>query len=784
MIFSKKFVNEYIDIKDKNIKELAEEMTRVGNEYDEVGPLVNATKLVIGEVVECSLHPESDHLHITKINVGNEILDIVCGAPNMRNGIKVIVALPGAILPGGTIKESTIRGAKSNGMCCSLAELGLDKKFLTEKDINGIHELPLDAPVGEDAIKYLELDDEIINFELTSNRSDLLSVLGLAYEVGAIYNLKVKEPTSDYKEVEDNFKDNMTLSVETEASQVFLLGNATDVKITQSPAFIKNKLIASGIRPINNVVDISNYVMLETGQPLHFYDADKVGNCLKVRMSKERETLITLDNQERILTNDDIVICNKEKIIGLAGVMGGIDTEVTEDTKNILIESAQFDKTLVRRTSKRILRSEASSRFEKGIDVKRTYLAMERSKFLLEKYASAKISKDTIIYDKSDNKEKTVEITLNKINSVLGMNLTSNIVQDVFDRLGFMVEVKNETFHVNIPSRRLDINIEEDLIEEVGRIYGVENVEAHLPVVPSTPGYIDKYLRDIKIRLSSLGLNEVISYSLVSENNINKIPSDKEIIKVKEPLIEEKSILRQSLIPSLMEIYDYNKARNNKNVSIFEIGETFYKENDKYIQKDKLGILMSGLYINGVNNMIETDFYYIKGIIENLLNYLGYSKRYDFEILNTIKILHPYQSAQIIVNGQNIGFLGRIHPNIYKENVYICELDLTKLKEIKVGTIKHKEISKYPSIKKDLSFIFDKEVLSKDIIKDIKNCSSKILNSVNVYDEYKLNDTRSLTFTLTFLDEKETLTEEVVMKDFNKVIDTITTKYNAKLKNM
>ena len=784
MIFSKKFVNDYIDIKDKDIKEIAEEMTRIGNEYDEAGALINATKLVIGEVVECEMHPESDHLHVTKINVGTETLEIVCGAPNMRKGIKVIVALPGATLPSGTIKESTIRGAKSNGMCCSMAELGLDKKFLTDKDIKGIHELPEDAKIGEDALKYLGLDDEIINFELTSNRSDLLSAIGLAYELGAIYKLKVTEPTSEYKTVKDNFAKEMTLKVETEKVKLFLLGKASNVTITESPEFIKNRLIACGIRPINNVVDISNYIMLETGQPLHYYDADKVGTYLGVRMAKEGEKLQTLDGQERTLNSTDIIITNEKEAIGLAGVMGGLDTEVTENTKNILIESAQFDGTSIRKTSKRILRSEASSRFEKGIDIKRTYLAFERSKSLLEKYAQAQISEDTLEHKTYKTEEKTIKITLEKINSVLGMNLTTDIITDVFSRLGFNSAVIGTKFTVEVPSRRLDIAIEEDLIEEVGRIYGVDKVEAKLPVVESKPGHIDKYIRDIKIRLASLGLNEAITYSLTSETSLKIIPTEKEEIKVLEPMIEEKKYLRKSLIPSLMEIYEYNKARNNKDVNIFETGEVFYKENEEYVQNDHLGILMTGTYIDGVNNKINADYYYIKGIIENILDYLGYNKRYDFTIEQTIKNMHPYQTASIIVNGKNVGFLGRIHPSIYKDNVYISEINLTELRKIGVGNMKHKEISKYPSIKKDVSFIFDKEVLSKDIIKDIKNSSSKILNNVTVYDEYIIEETRSLTFALTFLDETGTLTEEEVMKEFNKIIDTITKKYNAKLKNM
>ena len=337
MKLSRKFVSDYIDIND-DINTIAEKMTGVGNEYDSAGKLINASNLVIGEVLECDMHPDSDHLHVCKVNVGTEVLQIVCGAPNVRKGLKVIVALPGAELPGGTIKKGVIRGVESNGMLCSIAELGLDHKFLKEEDINGIHELPKDAPVGEDPIKYLELDDEVIDFELTSNRGDLLSILGMAYELGAIYDEKVKDIDLSHKEGIGNIKDELELKVDTEACPLFLARKVVNVTIKESPTFIKNRLIASGIRPINNVVDISNYVMLETGQPLHYYDADRLGSTLGVRMANDNEELTTLDNQKRTLSNSDIVIYNNTGAIGLAGIMGGLSTEVENDTKNIVMK--------------------------------------------------------------------------------------------------------------------------------------------------------------------------------------------------------------------------------------------------------------------------------------------------------------------------------------------------------------------------------------------------------------------------------------------------------------
>ena len=325
------------------------------------------------------MHPDSDHLHVCKVNVGAQVLQIVCGAPNVRKGLKVIVALPGAKLPGGEIKKGNIRGVESNGMLCSIAELGLDSKFLKPEDKEGIHELPLEAEVGTDPIKFMKMDDEVIDFELTANRGDLLSILGMAYEIGAIYGTKVKDIDLNHSQSSEDINDSFKVEVNTENCSMFLAKKVENVVIKESPTFIKNRLMASGIRPINNVVDISNYVMLETGQPLHYYDADTLKGMLEVRMAKEGEKLTTLDDIERTLSQEDIVISDGQRAIGLAGVMGGLDTEITENTKNIIIESAIFDSVKIRKTSKEILRSEASTRFEKGLCPERTYMAIERS---------------------------------------------------------------------------------------------------------------------------------------------------------------------------------------------------------------------------------------------------------------------------------------------------------------------------------------------------------------------------------------------------------------------
>ena len=464
MKLSTNFVKDYIDIP-VDYKTLADDMTNVGNEYDSAEKLINATNLVIGEILECEMHPDSDHLHVCKVNVGSETLQIVCGAPNARVGIKVVVALVGAVLPGDfKIKASKIRGVESFGMMCSLEELGIEHKYLRPKDVEGIIELGENAVPGEDPVKYLQLDDEVIDFELTANRGDLLSILGMAHEIGAIYDKEVKPIDLSYTESSEKIDDKFNLDIKTEDCPLFLAKRVNNVVIKESPEWLRNRLIASGIRPINNVVDISNYVMLEVGQPLHFYDADKLGDTIVVRHANNDEKLMTLDEQERTLSESDIVIANKTEAIGLAGVMGGFSTEVTEDTKNILIESAIFDAVKIRLTSKKVLRSEASNRFEKGLDPKRTYMAIERSCNLLEKLADAEIVSGLIVHDKANKEDKEIDVTFEKINQVLGIEIPQNEVVGIFKRLGFETRVNENVLTVLVPSRRLDISIKEDLI--------------------------------------------------------------------------------------------------------------------------------------------------------------------------------------------------------------------------------------------------------------------------------------------------------------------------------
>ncbi len=817
MKLSTNFLKDYIDI-DVDVKTLAEDMTGVGNEYDEAGKLLNASNLKIGKVIECKMHPDSDHLHVCKVDVGNEILNIVCGAPNVREGLKVIVALDGAILPGITvkaggiiekedkprvIKKGMVRGVESNGMLCSMLELGLEHKYADDADKTGIHELPENSPIGEDPIKYMEMDDCVIDFDLTANRGDLLSILGMAYEVGAIYDKKVKDIDLSHGENKENINDSFKLEINTENCSMFLAKKVKNITIKESPTFIKNRLIASGIRPINNVVDISNYVMLETGQPLHFYDADTLNGMIEVRMAKNGENLKTLDGKEIVLSAEDIVISDGKRAIGLAGVMGGYDTEITEKTKNIIIESAIFDGIKIRKTSKEILRSEASSRFEKGLDPNRTYMAMERACKLLEEYAQGEIVGGIAKYDKENLDNRKIDITFENINNILGMNIAKKDVLDVFRRLGFDTIINGkkseykenekdleniEKITVSVPRRRGDISIKEDLIEEVGRIYGVDNIVGKLPEMPMKAGSYDKVTRGIRNKLVDLGLNETLSYILVNKKEAKYFTKDDtELVSLLDPMTEERNTLRHSILPSLLKIYENNKARSNKDVSIFEIGKAFYKKAEEYGEINKLAVLMSEEFYLGLNKK-QVNFYIIKGIAEEVLDYLGYGGRYSL-VIKEDKIpdeLHPGQSALISLNGDLVGIIGRIHPIIEKDEVYVFELDLDKILSKKVGKMKYKEISKFPSVKKDLAIVVDKTITSEEIMQNIKKAGGSSLSKIEVFDVYTGKGIdegkKSMAYSLTFERMDRTLTDEEINETLNKIIEMLGKKIGAELR--
>ena len=789
-MISLEWLNDYVDIENIDPKELAVQITKAGVNVEKV--ITNhIDNLTVGEVIECENHPNSDHLHICKVNVGDKVLQIVCGAPNVRKGLKVIVALEGAILPGNfEIKKGVIRGVESCGMLCALYELGLEEK--TEETYNkGICELDSNAKVGEDPLKVLNLDSTLYELDIHKHRNnDCFYHIGFAYEVGAILNKKVKLPSLETNPIEDKIENYFDLKVETNKCPYYLAKMVKDVTIKESPDFIKKRLIDAGMRPINNVVDISNFVMLEYGQPLHFFDKDKLGNKIVVRDACDEEKIVTLDEKERILSNKDIVITDGTKPVAIAGVMGGLNTDIDTNTKNILIESAIFDGVSIRYTSSNLnLKSEASIRYGKGLNYEYTSDAIERACHLLEKYADAKVLTGTVKYDNIDKTPKVVKFKTNDVNKMLGINISNENMEKEFDRLGFNYNLENDTFTVTIPNRRLDIEANvNDIAEEIGRLYGYHNLVGTLPKLETKKG---EYKGDLKLRkdiskhLRGLNLNEVKTYTLVSPEMANLFNYDnKENAVLPNPMSTDKSIVRTTLIPSLINIYEYNKARKVNDILIYEISKTYDKN---YNEDVKLSILMKGNYITNdwMNSKIKVDFYLIKGIVENLLNYLGFKNRYTFE-KDLINHLHTGISASILVDRQKLGIIGRVHPTLLKDEVYVCELSLTKLnKEVK--PLKYKESSKYPEIIKDVAFIVPKSLTSGEIVETIKKAGGRLLSSIDVFDVYtgenvKENE-KSIAYTLTFKDDTRTLNDEEVNAVFRNIIDKVIEKFNVELRD-
>lgn len=788
-MISLEWVKDYIDISDQDLEELAVKITKSGINVEKV--ITNhINNLVIGEVLECVAHPDSDHLHVCKVNVGNTTEQIVCGAPNVREGLKVIVALPGAVLPGDfEIKKSKIRGVESNGMLCALYELGLEEKN-DETYAKGIEELGTDAPVGEDPLKYLGLDDTLYELDIHKHRNnDCYYHIGFAYEIGAILNRPVTLPDLSFKEDKNNVENYFTLDVETEKCPFYLAKMVKNVKIGESPEFIKKRLLAAGMRPINNVVDISNYVMLEFGQPLHFFDKNRLGNHILVRDAKDKEEVVTLDGKRRILSSNDIVITDGKKPVCIAGVMGGENTEVEQDTTDILIEAAIFDPVSIRYTAANLdLRSEASIRYGKGLSYEYTEMALKRACHLLENYAGATILSGCIRHDVIDKTPKVVEFVPEDVNKLLGITITVDDMKVELKRLGFDYKLVDNKFIVTIPNRRLDIDSNvNDIAEEIVRLYGYQNLVSTIPKVPIRRGeYVGdvKYRKLVSKRLRTLGLNETKTYTLVSPEMAKIFRyRDVENKTLPNPMSVDKSVVRTTLIPSLLNVYEYNKKRKVKDISLYEIAKTYDKD---YNEASLIAGLCSGDYLsNGWTKPVKYDFYIVKGIVENVLEYMGFKNRYSFEV-STCTSLHPGISADIFLDRKKIGIIGRVHPNICKDEVYVFEMSLNALMS-KIKPLKYKPSPKYPGISKDMAFILDKNTTAGEVMAIIKRAGGRLLDSVSVFDVYTgeniVSDKKSIAFTLNFINPERTLTDEEVMEVFNKIILEVTTKLNCELRD-
>ena len=550
MKVSLKWLSQYVDLKGKTVEELDDIFSLQLTEVEEKYPLTTANNMMIGKVLECVDHPDSDHLHICQVELKDgEVSQIVCGAPNVRTGVKVLVALPGAVLPGNfKIKPSKVRGVESNGMLCSFQELGIEDKYIEEEFKDGIYLLDDDAPVGEDPIKYLGLDDYVFDLHLTPNRADMLSMIGVSYDLATVLDVvpMVLEP----KVVEVEKQNPVSVKLDTDKVIQYNARYIEGVKIKKSPWWLRQRLIAAGIRPINNVVDITNYILIEYGQPLHAFDADKLGNNIVVRLANEGEKFTTLDSIERTLTKDDIVITDGVNPVCLGGVMGGLDSEVTNETVNVILEAAQFNPTSIRKTSARLgLRSESSYRFERRVDYNRVRVALDKAAEMLTELADANVYSGVSSVVNEEFTPVVIDVTLDKINSYMGVKLTSEEVNDILRRMNFDYEFDGVTYHVNVPSRRIDYdNNYQDLIEDIARFYGFDNIPLTIPAT-SDKGHLTREQsleRSIKTLLAGLGMNEAICYSLTSEEHLYEfVNEEKEAVKVLMPFTEEKEYMRQ-----------------------------------------------------------------------------------------------------------------------------------------------------------------------------------------------------------------------------------------------
>lgn len=777
-------------------KKLAEEMSLYSVEIESFSKLIEATNLVVGYVKEKKPHENSDHLNICQVNFGSYDLQIVCGAPNVDEGQHVIVALPGAVLPGGTIKKSMIRGVESNGMICSLQELGLDSKYVPEKYAHGIYVLGEDAVPGSNALTYLGLDDYTIELGLTPNRMDLLSMRGVAKDIKAMYNLEEIPLQYTLHETDVKATDEITVQLETRNCYSYYARVIKDVEIKESPNFIKARLIASSIRPINNVVDITNYILMLFGQPLHSFDQDQLGNKIVVRRAYEGEKTITLDNNERVLNHSDIVITDGDRTVCVAGVMGCKNTEVTNETKNIVLESAVFRPLSIRRTSSRLgLRSEASIRYERGVDLNQSLEAVNYACYLLEKYAGGKVLKGYVHQGIEQIEDKEIILTEQFIEDYLGIHIPMRRIDEICRSLSFQTEVNDKEIKVFVPNRRLDITIKQDLVEEIARIYGYDKLNETIPSMNVSGGLteIQKSRRTVRHIFSDLGWNECITYSLISPKYIDEFlfPSLKhqEPIVLSHPMSEEHSVLRKSLLPSLIHVVKYNEARKMTNNAFFEIAKKYYSYNNMTYEENLFSGIITGETPKTMwkGNHEKVDFFYVKGVLDTLFTKLRIHVKY-IPLDEDIKELHPKRTAKIIYNNQIIGFVGELHPKYAKDNnleeVYVFEICLDTITSTSLDVKSFTPISKVPSVERDLALVMDIHQPIGEIIEAIQK-SDKMISSVKVFDLYMdektLNHKKSVAVRIT-LESDETLTEEVISSKMKRILKSLEYRYQISLR--
>ena len=797
MKVSLKELKKYVNIDGISPEELSNKLTFAGIEVEEIIPFASGTNLVIGEVISCEPHPDSDHLHVTKVDIGSEILNIVCGAPNVRKGLKVIVAKVGAKLPAIEIKKGNIRGVESNGMLCSLLELGVDKKYLTEVQVNGIEELDNDAPVGEtNVLNYLGIDDIILDLKPLANRPDANSLYCVAREVGTLFNREVNIP----KLGDNNFeKTNLEFSVgiNTASCSKFCARVVEGIKVTESPKWLKNVLNSSGIRSINNVVDIGNYVMLLTGQPLHMYDYD----TLQIKNLTVRDDLnkdfVALDEKTYKIENGDICICSGDSIECLGGVMGSLHSETRDNTKNLVIEAAIFDSKTVRLTSNRLgLSSDSSSRFVKGINKFNQGDAILLAIDLLNKIGGVeKISQEykasNVEYQKTE-----LECTYSYINKRLGTNFENKLIKDTLTSLNFeIVDLGGDNFKAIVPEYRIDVLDKADLSEEVIRVLGLEHIESVFPETTITIGRKSESKEKEDLIANYLvdnGFYQIVTYTLVDEKDAVELPlfNDGELIKLLNPLTEYHCVVRRNLIPSLINTVTYNANRKAKDFKLFEISNVY--EQGKESLHLSLGMYGNELY-QGLLRSKEFSFYSVKGVFENLMALLGIEpNRYRLErVESDNKFFHPGRSAYVLLGKKKVGVIGELHPKYalekeVKDHFALMELNLTEIFGLRTSLTKMSQISKFPIVERDFAFVVSKSVEASAIIATIKKAASQYSPEVEIFDIFTGqllgNDLKSVAIRVWLNPMEDTLKDPEIVAISDKIIKSLESTLGAKLR--
>ena len=791
MLVSLNEISKYVDISGLSKEEIASRLTFSGIEVEEIKTLSKATSLVVGKVISCIPHPNSDHLHVCKVDIKDEILDIVCGAPNCKEGIKVIVAKVGAKLPGGEIKAGEIRGYKSNGMLCALNELGVDPKYLKEEQIKGIEILSDDFEVGDsDILHKLGLDDVILDLSLLANRSDCYSLFNVSREIGALFNRKVNilEANDDSTYEEKEFKvDSLTPNC-----KEFSVKIVKGIEVKDSPAWLKNCLRSEGIRTINNIVDLGNYIMLLTGQPIHMYDYDKLVKKELIVRSDINEKFIALDEKEYSIHEGDICITSSGKTMCLGGIMGGLDSEVTNDTKNIVIEVANFNHASIRRTSLRLgLVSDSSQRFVKGINKDQVDYVLNLTTNLLKTISNVDSISNIIKYDVLNHDKKLISCSVDYINNRLGTNFEYEKIKDILQLLYFkFVESDGNKFIVEVPSFRIDVEGKADLSEEIIRYIGLDTISPTLPFMETTVGgkSKDEQKEDVICSfLSNNGLYRVLTYTLVNKKMSEsfKILNKSDGYVIKNPLTEDHKYVRTNLLPSLINCANYNLNHQNNNFGIYEISHI------DSMQKNEihLGVVLVGKKYKQDKITGESYSYYdAKGIVDTILDMFNISStRVKYTRFETDEF-HPNRSALVLLDNKPLCVMGDIYPTKkeIKDSMILLEMNLSVLFATKSKNIKFEPISAYPQSSRDYAFIIDDSINYIDIKNEVKKCSS-LIKEVSVFDIYKgknlAQNEKSIALTVVFESNDHTLKDNEIDEVHNKIVETLNKKFNVSLRS-